>query len=81
MLKIDRSFIVDMTRHPNSLAIVTSIITLAHSLELEVVAEGVELKEQAKLLKLLRCELIQGNLYSRPLPVEQIIPLLRQGHT
>jgi diguanylate cyclase (GGDEF)-like protein len=79
-LKIDRSFIVDMTRHPNSLAIVTSIITLAHSLELEVVAEGVELKEQAKLLKLLRCELIQGNLYSRPLPAERIIPLLRQGH-
>ncbi len=79
-LKIDRSFIVDMTRHPNSLAIVTSIISLAHSLELEVVAEGVELKEQAKLLKLLRCELIQGNLYSRPLPAEQIIPLLKQGY-
>jgi EAL domain-containing protein (putative c-di-GMP-specific phosphodiesterase class I) len=80
-LKIDRSFIVDMTRHPNSLAIVTSIITLAHSLELEVVAEGVELKEQAKLLKLLRCELIQGNLYSRPLPADKITPLLPQGHT
>jgi EAL domain-containing protein (putative c-di-GMP-specific phosphodiesterase class I) len=70
-----------MTRHPNSLAIVTSIISLAHSLELEVVAEGVEQKEQAKLLKLLRCELIQGNLYSRPLPVDQITALLRQGHT
>ncbi len=80
-LKIDRSFIVDMTRHPNSLAIVTSIISLAHSLELEVVAEGVELEEQAKLLKLLRCELIQGNLYSRPLPAEQIIPLLERGHS
>jgi diguanylate cyclase (GGDEF)-like protein len=80
-LKIDRSFIVDMTKHPNSLAIVTSIITLAHSLELEVVAEGVEQEEQAKLLKLLRCELIQGNLYSRPLPAEQITALLRQGHT
>ena len=79
-LKIDRSFIVDMTRHPNSLAIVTSIISLAHSLELEVVAEGVELQEQAKLLKLLRCETIQGNLYSRPLPADQITALLRQGH-
>jgi EAL domain-containing protein (putative c-di-GMP-specific phosphodiesterase class I) len=79
-LKIDRSFIVDMTRHPNSLAIVTSIISLAHSLQLEVVAEGVELEEQAKLLKLLRCELIQGNLYSRPLPAEQLTPLLRQAH-
>jgi diguanylate cyclase (GGDEF)-like protein len=79
-LKIDRSFIVDMTEHPNNLAIVTAIISLAHSLRLEVVAEGVELEEQAKLLRLLRCDLIQGNLYSRPVPAEQIIPLLRLGH-
>lgn len=79
-LKIDRSFIVDMTEHANSLAIVTSIITLAHSLRLEVIAEGVELEEQAKLLKLLRCELIQGNFYSPPLPADQLVPLLRQGH-
>ena len=77
-LKIDRSFIVEMTERPNSLAIVTSIISLAHSLELEVVAEGVELEEQAKLLRLLRCDLIHGNLYSPPLPAEEIISLLRQ---
>ncbi len=77
-LKIDRSFIVDMTERPNSLAIVTSIISLAHSLDLEVIAEGVELEEQAKLLRLLRCELIQGNLYSSPLPPEKIIDLLRR---
>ena len=74
-LKIDRSFIVEMTERPNSLAIVTAIITLAHSLGLEVVAEGVELEEQAKLLRLLRCELIQGNLYSRPLPASEIVHL------
>jgi EAL domain-containing protein (putative c-di-GMP-specific phosphodiesterase class I) len=79
-LKIDRSFIVDMTEHPNNLAIVTAIISLAHSLRLEVVAEGVELEEQAKLLRLLRCDFIQGNLYSPPLPAEQIIPLLRLGY-
>ena len=78
-LKIDRSFIVDMTERPNSLAIVTSIISLAHSLDLEVVAEGVELEEQAKLLRLLRCELIQGNLYSPPLPPEKIVAFLRRG--
>lgn len=78
-LKIDRSFIVDMSEHPNNLAIVTAIISLAHSLGLEVVAEGVELEEQAKLLRLLRCDLIQGNLYSPPLPAEQIIPLLKRG--
>lgn len=79
-LKIDRSFIVDMTEHPNSLAIVTSIISLAHSLDLQVVAEGVEHDDQAKLLRLLRCDLIQGYLYSQPLPAEAIAALLRQEH-
>ena len=67
-----------MTERPNSLAIVTSIISLAHSLDLEVIAEGVELEEQAKLLRLLRCDLIQGNLYSPPLPPDKIIDLLRR---
>ncbi len=79
-LKIDSSFIVDMTEYPNNLAIVSSIITLAHSLQLEVIAEGVEQEKQAKLLRFLRCDQIQGNLYSPPLPSEQIISLLRQGH-
>jgi len=79
-LKIDRSFIVDMTERPNSLAIVTTIITLAHSLELEVIAEGVDREEQAKLLRLLRCDLIQGNLYSPPLTGEQMTELLQQQH-
>jgi diguanylate cyclase (GGDEF)-like protein len=78
-LKIDRSFIVEMTERPNSLAIVTSIISLAHSLDLEVIAEGVEFEEQAKLLRLLRCEVIQGNLYSPPLPAQEIVALLRRG--
>ncbi len=77
-LKIDRSFIVNMTELPNSLAIVTSIISLAHSLDLEVIAEGVELEEQAKLLRLLRCDLIQGNLYSPPLSLDEIVDLLRR---
>jgi EAL domain-containing protein (putative c-di-GMP-specific phosphodiesterase class I) len=77
-LKIDQSFIVEMTERPNSLAIVSAIISLAHSLELEVIAEGVEREDQAKLLRLLRCELIQGNLYSPPLPADEIIALLRQ---
>ncbi len=77
-LKIDRSFIVEMTERPDSLAIVTTIITLAHALKLEVVAEGVDMEEQAKLLRLLRCDLIQGNLYNPPLPRDQITRLLLQ---
>ena len=76
-LKIDQSFIVEMTERPNSLAIVTSIISLAHSLEMEVIAEGVEREDQAKLLRLLRCDLIQGNFCSPPLPAEEMAALLR----
>ncbi len=77
-LKIDRSFIIDMAKRPNSLSIVSTIITLAHALELKVVAEGVDLEEQAKLLRLLRCDLIQGNLYGPPLPWDQMTELLGQ---
>ncbi len=79
VLKIDRSFIIDMTERPNSLAIVTTIITLAHALEMKVVAEGVDQEEQAKLLRLLRCDLIQGNFCAPPLPWEQITDRLQSA--
>lgn len=67
-LKIDRSFIVDMTAGPQGLALVTTIINLAHSLKLNVVAEGVETQEQAQLLRLLGCDEMQGHLCSPALP-------------
>ncbi len=67
-LKIDRSFISAMTRGPDGLALVSNIISLAHSMNLDVVAEGVETEEQARLLRLLKCDEQQGFLYSRPLP-------------
>lgn len=67
-LKIDRSFITAMTEGPDGLALVSNIISLAHSLNLEVVAEGIETEEQASLLRLLKCDEQQGFLYSRPLP-------------
>jgi EAL domain-containing protein (putative c-di-GMP-specific phosphodiesterase class I) len=69
-LKIDRSFVVDMTAGPEGLALVTTIINLAHSLKLKVVAEGVETEEQARLLRLLGCDEMQGFLVSRPVPAE-----------
>ena len=50
------------------MGLVTNIITLAHSLSLQVVAEGVEEEEQAKLLRLLRCDAVQGFFYGRPMP-------------
>jgi diguanylate cyclase (GGDEF)-like protein len=69
-LKIDRSFIVDMTSGPEGLALVSTVINLAHSLRLKVVAEGVETEEQSRLLRLLNCDELQGNLYSKPMPGE-----------
>jgi diguanylate cyclase (GGDEF)-like protein/PAS domain S-box-containing protein len=74
-LKIDRSFIVNMTESADSLSIVSSIISLAHTLNLKVTAEGVETAEQIKFLKLLRCDEIQGFVFSPALPPVEILPL------
>jgi diguanylate cyclase (GGDEF)-like protein len=69
-LKIDRSFVIDMTAAPEGLALVSTIINLAHSLKLNVVAEGVETEEQSRLLRLLSCDEMQGFLFSKPVPSE-----------
>ena len=75
-LKIDRSFVVAMTDDADDMAIVSSIIALAHGLDLNVVAEGVETDEQRKLLRLLRCDQMQGYLFSRPVAKDQLEELL-----
>ena len=67
-LKIDRSFVIAMTDSQQGLALVSTIINLAHALQLKVVAEGVETEEQARLLRLLSCDEMQGYLFSQPLP-------------
>jgi EAL domain-containing protein (putative c-di-GMP-specific phosphodiesterase class I) len=67
MLKIDRSFIASMLEDPSNMTLVSTVISLAHSLKLRVVAEGVELEEQAKILRLLHCDEMQGYLISKPL--------------
>ena len=75
-LKIDRAFIKGMADHPDDTSIVTTIITLGHTLARKVIAEGVETEEQARLLRLLRCEQIQGNVFSPALPRERIEVLI-----
>ncbi len=75
-LKIDRAFISTMLDDPNAATLVQTIISLAHSLQLKVVAEGVESEEQANLLRLLRCDEAQGYLFSKAVPLEQLTRLL-----
>jgi diguanylate cyclase (GGDEF)-like protein len=76
-LKIDRSFVQGMTDNAGDTSIVTAIISLAQALQMKVVAEGVETEEQARLLRLLRCDQMQGYLVCRPVPAEEIAQLLR----
>jgi diguanylate cyclase len=77
-LKIDRSFIITMLDDPNTMTLVSTMISLAHSLKLKVVAEGVDAEEQAKVLRLLRCDEMQGYLFSKPLPLAEVAALLKK---
>jgi EAL domain-containing protein (putative c-di-GMP-specific phosphodiesterase class I) len=77
-LKIDRSFVTSMLDDPGATALVSTIISLARSLKLETVAEGVESEEQAKILRLLQCDQMQGYLISRPLPFDDMTAFLGQ---
>jgi EAL domain-containing protein (putative c-di-GMP-specific phosphodiesterase class I)/ActR/RegA family two-component response regulator len=78
-LKIDIAFIRDVTTDPDSAAIVKSIIGMAHSMKMDVIAEGVETAEQLAYLRRHRCDHIQGFYFSRPLPAQQFEQLLNEG--
>lgn len=78
-LKIDMSFIRDMQQSEANKNIVNSIIELAHSLKLKVVAEGVETLEQAHVLAAMECDIMQGYLFSKPLDNQDFESLLKNG--
>jgi diguanylate cyclase (GGDEF)-like protein len=75
-LKVDQSFVRELATDPDDAALVMAIVSLAHTLRLRVVAEGVETQEQLRFLRLLRCDEIQGYLISKPLPVQGLEKLL-----
>ena len=75
-LKIDKSFIFGVTTNPSDKAIVTAIIAMAHNLQMEVIAEGVETEAQRGFLRENRCDHLQGFLFSRPLPAEEFSRML-----
>jgi EAL domain-containing protein (putative c-di-GMP-specific phosphodiesterase class I) len=73
VLKIDRSFINGITLKISDCDLVKATIAMAHSLGLQVVAEGVELREQLTLLEELGCDLVQGYYFSKPIPAKELI--------
>ncbi|HWZ62930.1 MAG TPA: EAL domain-containing protein [Steroidobacteraceae bacterium] len=78
-LKIDRCFVEDMTRRPEDASIVRAIISLAHSLHLKVIAEGVESSEQLTLLAELGCDQYQGFFFSPALAADKFVALVKQS--
>jgi diguanylate cyclase (GGDEF)-like protein len=78
-LKIDRSFVHDITTNPDDAAIATAIIAMAHSLKLKVIAEGVEKEDQLPFLYTHQCDEMQGFYFSRPVPVNDFVTMLKEG--
>jgi diguanylate cyclase (GGDEF)-like protein/PAS domain S-box-containing protein len=79
VLKIDQSFVHDIPKDKDDAAIASTIITMAHSLGLRVVAEGVETVEQLKFMREHDCDALQGYYLSKPLPPEQFADFLKNG--
>jgi len=79
VLKIDQSFVRDIPDDPDDMAIAGTIITMAHSLGIKVVAEGVETEQQLKFMRENGCDAMQGYYLSRPLPAEQFEKFLKNG--
>lgn len=80
VLKIDKSFVEDITVDHADRELITAAIAMAHGLNLKVVAEGVETEAQLDLLKKLNCDYAQGYLFGKPLPAAQITALLAKGN-
>jgi EAL domain-containing protein (putative c-di-GMP-specific phosphodiesterase class I) len=78
-LKIDRSFVSDVTSDAQNQAIMTAVIQLAHNLNLKVTAEGVETEAELAFLSQQQCDAMQGYLFSRPIPAAEMETMLFRG--
>ena len=78
-IKIDRDFVLNLGRNPQSAAIVRAVIGLGHGLEMSIVAEGVETEQQLLFLADQGCDAVQGYLIGRPLPIGQYPNLVGRG--
>ncbi len=79
VIKVDKSFVHDIPEDSNDMAITAAVIAMAHKLQLQVVAEGVETHEQLNFLKNNNCDFIQGFLYSKPMPKEKLEEIIKEG--
>jgi EAL domain-containing protein (putative c-di-GMP-specific phosphodiesterase class I) len=80
-LKIDRTFVRDVPDDSGDMKIIAAIITLAHGLDIRVVAEGVESAAQLSFMHELHCDAMQGYLFSKPLPAAAFTELMREGRS
>jgi len=78
-IKVDRSFVRDIVNDPDDAAIVDAIVAMAHALKLNVIAEGVETREQLEFLRLRNCQQVQGYYFARPLDTQQFEAFMAQG--
>ncbi|MBE9528822.1 MAG: PAS domain S-box protein [Proteobacteria bacterium] len=79
LLKIDRAFVQDLNSNPDDNAIVMAVVQMAHSMDIEVLAEGVESEEQLVYLNSVGCDKLQGYFFSRPVPHDEIEALLEEA--
>ena len=78
-IKIDRSFVTDLAQEPDDATIVRTVIAMAHSLDLEVIAEGVETTDQLEFLRNERCDRVQGFFFSQAIPLATLESYIARG--
>ncbi len=78
-LKIDQSFVRDVSNDPSGASVITSIIDIAHNLNLTAIAEGVETQDQLDFLRAKNCDSVQGFFFSKPLPEDEFVKFVQQG--